>query len=191
MPTSAYAHHWIAVCHAAAAAIRDAALREAEATLAIDPRFTDARVLRGGSAGRARRLRARDRGAAAAPSTPTRPSRCCGSTSRSVLAEAGRAGEAAGEYAVVLAAHPDDPGALTGMGALEASSGNLDAAARDLRRALELQPGLDEARINLALVLERQGRATEALAEYRRLADAPTTTAQIRARARQRLQHAR
>ena len=47
VPTSAYAHQWMAICH-----LRlgdpSAALREADAALALDPRFSDARVLKGG-----------------------------------------------------------------------------------------------------------------------------------------------
>ena len=47
VPTSSYAHQWIAICHLRLGE-RDAALREAEAALALDPRFTDARVLKAG-----------------------------------------------------------------------------------------------------------------------------------------------
>ena len=47
VPTSAYAHQWIAICQVRLND-QDEALREAAAALAIDPRFTDSRVLRGG-----------------------------------------------------------------------------------------------------------------------------------------------
>src|SRR5260370_10410011 len=47
VPTSADAHHWSAICYLRLGD-RDRALAEEAAALAIDPRDTDARVLRGG-----------------------------------------------------------------------------------------------------------------------------------------------
>ncbi len=47
VPRSSYAHLWIAICYLRLGR-QEAARREAEAALAIDPRYTDARVLRAG-----------------------------------------------------------------------------------------------------------------------------------------------
>jgi arylsulfatase A-like enzyme/Flp pilus assembly protein TadD len=185
VPTSAYAHHWIAVCQLRLGD-REGALREAEATLAIDPRFTDARILHAGVLA--------TRGAydaaiadlrTAVASDPAKP------TIRldlaRVLVEAGRATEARTEYEALLRIEPDYAPALTGLGALEASLGDLEAAVRSLRRALELQPRQYEARFNLGRVLERQGRREEAVVEYRRLLAARDAAPDVRARAQQRV----
>ena len=56
-----------------------------------------------------------------------------------------------------------------------------------LRRSLALEPAQDDGRFNLAHVLEQQGRRAEAVAEYRRLADTPTTAPAVKAAARARL----
>jgi arylsulfatase A-like enzyme/Flp pilus assembly protein TadD len=182
VPTSAYAHHWIAVCELRLGD-KDAAIREAEATLAIDPRFTDARILRAGVlASRGAYEPAIEELRKAVETDPAKTALRLDLAR--VLAEAGRAAEARSEYGTLLKAHPDDAATLTGLGALQAAGGEVDAAARSFRRALEVQPGLDEARIDLAQVLERQGRHAEASAEYRRLAEAPGTAPEIRARAR-------
>jgi arylsulfatase A-like enzyme/thioredoxin-like negative regulator of GroEL len=182
VPTSAYAHHWIAVC-ALRQGDRAAALREADATLAIDPRFSDARVLRAGVlASRGDHATAAEELRRAVETDPAKPALRLDLAR--VLAEAGRAGEAKAEYDALLKLRPDDAAALTGRGALAAANGDPAAGLRDLRRALELQPALDEARIDLAQVLEATGRRDEALAEYRRLSEAPDTPPEIRARAR-------
>ncbi len=182
VPTSAYAHHWIAVC-ALRSGDRETALREAEATLAIDPRFSDARVLRAGvlaSRGDYTPAIAELRLAVA-----TDPAKAAVRLDLArVLAEAGHTAEARAEYEELLKVHPDDAATLTGLGALQAAAGDLVSAERSLRHALQADPRLDEARIDLAQVLERQGRRGEAAAEYRSLAEAPATAPEIRARAR-------
>ena len=158
VPTSAYAHHWIAICHAAP---RATATRRCGRPRRRSPSTR-------GSPTRASSAAASSRAAA----TTTARSRSCARRSRptrrrptirldlaQVLAEAGRASEARAEYDAVLAGHPDDAAALTGLGALQAGTGDLPGAVRSLRRALEVQPALDEARFNLAQVLERAGAA--------------------------------
>src|SRR5206468_1824221 len=107
VPTSAYAHQWMAICYVRLNE-QDEALREAAAALAIDPRFSDSRVLRVG---------------------------------------------------------------------ILASRGQYDAAVAE-------QGG---ARFDLARVLQQQGRREEAVLEYRRLLDAPSTAPAIKTAARQRL----
>ncbi len=185
VPTSAYAHHWIAVC-SLRQGDREGALREAEATLAVDPHFTDARVLRAGVL--ATRGAYEPAIADLRTAVETDPAKLAIRLDLArVLGEAGRGAEARTEYDAILRVQADYAPALTGLGALEADGGDLDAAARHLRRALEVQPGQDEARFNLAQVLDRQGRRGEAVAEYRRLAGAKDTAPAIRNRARERL----
>ncbi len=185
VPTSAYAHHWIAIC-ALRLGDREAALREAAATLAIDANFTDARVLRAGVlASRGRYEPAIAELREAVETDPAKPA--IRLDLARVLAEAGRTDEARAEYDAILRAQPDFAPALTGLGALLAGLGDLNNASSTLRRALELQPDQEEARFDLARVLERQQRRVEAAAEYRRLAERPATSPEVRARARERL----
>jgi choline-sulfatase len=185
VPTSAYAHHWIAVCYLRQGD-REGAQREAEATLAVDPHFTDARILRAGvlAARGAYEPAIADLRQAVA-TDPAKPA--IRLDLARVLAEAGRVAEARTEYETTLSLQADYAPALTGLGALEASGGDLEAAARHLRRALEMEPDQDEARFDLAQVLDRQGRRDEAASEYRRLVEAKATGPLIRARARERL----
>jgi choline-sulfatase len=185
VPTSAYAHQWIAVCYLRLGD-REAAQREAEATLVVDPRFTDARVLRAGVlAARGAYEPAIAELRQAVATDPAKPA--IRLDLARVLAEAGRGAEAKIEYNAILSVQADYAPALTGLGALEASAGDMEAATRHLRRALEIQPDQDEARFDLAQLLDRQGRRDEAVIEYRRLADGKDTGSPIRARARERL----
>jgi choline-sulfatase len=185
VPTSSYAHFWMAICYVRMGE-RDQAMREAEAALAIDPRFSDARVLRAGiMAARGEHAAAITELRAAVATDPAKA--MIRLDLAKVLAEAGRPAEARAEYESVLKLQPDYAPALIGLGALQASEGALDDAARSLGRALQADPRQDDARFNLAGVLARQGRREEARAEYRRLAEAPDASPEIRARARQRL----
>ena len=185
VPTSAYAHHWLAVSYLKMGD-RDNALREAAAALVIDPKFTDARIIRGGV------LAARgDYDAAitelrtAVQTDPAKP--MLRLDLAKVLGEAGHTVEAESEYRALLGLKPDDPTALIGLGVLQAKTGASEDAARSLRRALELDPGQDGARYDLGQVLEKQGRNDEARAEYRRLVEGQKTPPAVRDAARQRL----
>jgi len=185
VPTSAYAHHWLAVCYLKMGD-RDNALREAAAALAIDPRFTDARIIRGGVlAARGEYDAAIKELRTAVDTDPAKP--MLRLDLAKVLGEAGRTTEAESEYAALLKLKPDDATALIGLGVLQAKTGDTDAAARSLRRALEIDPTQDGARYDLAQVLETQGRRDEARAEYIKLAEGPKTPATVRAAARHRL----
>ncbi|HXK10622.1 MAG TPA: sulfatase-like hydrolase/transferase [Vicinamibacteria bacterium] len=185
VPTSSYAHQWIAICHVRLGE-REAALREAEAALALDPRFTDARVLKAGV------LAARGEHEAAiavlreAIATDTAKPMIRLDLAK-VLAEAGRRDEARAEYETVLRLEPDSLPALTGLGALLAGQGDLAAAEATLRRALGKDPEAAQARFNLAQVLERGKRASEAATEYRRVAEDEKAPPDLRAEARIRL----
>jgi arylsulfatase A-like enzyme/Flp pilus assembly protein TadD len=185
VPTSAYAHQWMAICYLNLND-RDGAMREAEAALAIDPRFSDARVLRAGVlAARGRHPEAIAELRQAVATDPAKP------TIRldlaKILAEAGRREEARAEYEAALAQQPDFAPALVGLGALQAETGALDDAARNLRRALEIDARQAEARFNLARTLERQGRPADAVTEYRRLAGDSDTPPAVRDASRKRL----
>jgi tetratricopeptide (TPR) repeat protein len=74
------------------------------------------------------------------------------------------AAQSAWESALALA--PGDAEAHAQLGTLHAVGGDLDRGEVHLRLALTARPDLDQARYNLALVLERQGRTAEALAEH-------------------------
>ena len=185
VPSSAYAHHWLAVCYLKMGD-RDNALREAAAALAIDPRFTDARIIRGGVLaargdydGAIAELRT------AVTTDPAKP--MLRLDLAKVLGEAGHTAEAEAEYRALLGLKPDDPTALIGLGVLQAKTGATEDAARSLRRALELDPAQDGARYDLGQVLEKQGRRDEARAEYRRLAEGAKTPPAVREAARRRL----
>jgi tetratricopeptide (TPR) repeat protein len=94
----------------------------------------------------------------------------------------GQAGEAAQLYQSVLRSHPDNEVALAQLGWLEFETGQqgksaslmADARAK-LLRAVRLDPGDYAARLYLGtLVLQRDGDATGAVAQYRQfLADSP------------------
>jgi Flp pilus assembly protein TadD len=77
--------------------------------------------------------------------------------------------------------------ALTGLGVLQAHVGALADAERTLRRALLVEPGALDARFDLAEVLVRQGRASEAAAEYRQISEAREAPPEAQARAKQAL----
>jgi tetratricopeptide (TPR) repeat protein len=185
VPTSSYAHQWIAICHVRLGE-REAALREAEAALALDPRFTDARVLKAGVLAARGEHDAAIRVLREAIATdPAKP--IVRLDLAKILAEAGRTEEARAEFETLLRLEPDSVPGLTGLGALLAGQGQLEPAEAALRRALDHEPSAAQARFNLARVLERRGRSEEATAEYRRVAGDENASADLRAAARARL----
>jgi len=185
VPTSSYAHQWMAICYLRLED-RTNALREAEAALAIDPHFSDARILKGGVlAARGDYPAAVAELRAAIEADPAKV--VIRLDLAKVLAEAGQDADAQAQYEAALERQPDYAPALSGLGALYGKLGKLDQALAVLQRALEIQPGGDEARFNLGKVLARQGRIPEARAEYQRLVGASTTPAAIRSAARQEL----
>jgi choline-sulfatase len=185
VPTSSYAHQWIAICQVRLGD-RQQALREAEAALALDPKFTDARVLKAGvlasqgeydlAVGVLREAIATD---------PAKP--MIRLDLAKILAEAGRRDEARAEFAAILKLEPDSIPALVGLGAVLAGQGDLAGAEATLRRALASEPAAAQARLNLAQVLERLGRGAEAAAEYRRVSEDEQAPPDARAKARARL----
>lgn len=185
VPTSSYAHQWMAICYVRLNK-KDDALREAEAALVLDPRSTDARILRGGifaSRGQYEQSIAELRAGVA--NDPAKP--MVRLDLAKVLDEAGRRDEARREYEAIIAQQADYAPALMGLGAIQAQSGNFEEATALFRKALASDPSLDTARFNLARVLEQQKLTQEAAVEYRRLAEDPRTSSPVRAAAKERL----
>jgi Tfp pilus assembly protein PilF len=77
------------------------------------------------------------------------------------------------------------------LGALLAQEGDVAGAEATLRKALASEPAAAQARLNLAQVLEKAGRSTEAAAEYRAVADDEQAPPDARTAARSRLQATR
>ena len=185
VPTSADAHHWIAICHLRLGD-RDRALTEEEAALAIDPRHADALALRAGLlAGRGRLDEAIASLRAAVETDPDKPPLRVALAD--FLVDAGRFDEAEAEYRRALERQPENPNAHTGYGVLLAARGQADRAIAEFKRALELRPDHDEARLGLAEAFDRLGRRQDARVEYERLASGRATRPDIRQAARDRL----
>ena len=85
--------------------------------------------------------------------------------------KAGRTGEAEALYRRVLAADPDDAGALRRLGVVTYQRGEHEAAAALIRQAIARDPAEPGAYSNLGIVLEALGRLDEAAAAYRQALD--------------------
>src|SRR5439155_426412 len=70
----------------------------------------------------------------------------------------------------VLQRRPEDVAAIRMLGEIAANFGALRDAERLLRKALDLAPGFEYARLHLALTLNQQNRSGEALAEVEKIA---------------------
>ena len=127
IPTSADAHHWIAFCHARLGEI-DKALDEASATLAIDPLYVSARLLRAGL------LTERGRLDAAAPDYQ-----------RAIELQPSNA-DAHGGYGVLLAARGDPERAIAELERALAIRPDLDEVRLALGGVLEHAGRVQEAR---------------------------------------------
>ena len=97
------------------------------------------------------------------------------------LALQGRAAEGRAVVEACLARHPDYPAALAERGGLALLDGDEAAAARDLARAAELDPGNTAVRAQYALVLARLGRAAEAAQQQERVAQLQADTERVTA----------
>lgn len=167
VPSSADAHHWLALAEVQRGD-RARALAEEDAAIALDAGHAAAIALRAGllfSMGK------RDEGVAAlAAAVEARPAQA---TLRidyaDLLADAGRPGDAEAQYRRVLDAHADDVRARAGLGILLAKTGQLAAAITELTRVLDADPRHEEARIERAAAYARVGRAAESRADLERL----------------------
>ena len=84
----------------------------------------------------------------------------------------GRRGDLAGAERALTEARriePDNPTVIANLGLLQASKNDFPAAITSLTAALAADPGLDEARFNLAVVYAKAGRRAEAAAAAREL----------------------
>jgi len=185
VPTSSYAHQWMAICYTRLGD-QDAALKESAAALALDPNSTDSRVLRGGIF--ANRGEYDEAVRELKTAVATDPAKLVIRLDLAkVLDEAGRRDEAEREYAAILEQEPENAPALTGLGALKTRQGKLTEAEGLLRRAVRADPSSETARFDLARELEQRGSREEAAEEYRRLRDRPTTSPEVRQAAAARL----
>lgn len=85
------------------------------------------------------------------------------------LREAGRHGEAAGEYRAAAALAPGDGGILVRLGNSEAQLGRTAEATEAYRRAIAVDPRDALAHANLGITYAESGRYEAAAAEYRAL----------------------
>ena len=85
-----------------------------------------------------------------------------------LLAESGRAGEAAAQFRRAVELQPDFAAARANLGEALANSGKPDEALAELRKTLVADPGYAPAQCTLGLVLNRQGDAPGAIREWRR-----------------------
>ena len=86
------------------------------------------------------------------------------------LVQAGRGEEALRQARRLVAEAPDDPDRLFALG-LALSDQDVEEAIRTFRRILDRAPSHTRARYNLALVLQRADRLTEAAKEFQRTID--------------------
>ena len=78
------------------------------------------------------------------------------------------------EYRRSLALYPDDPETYFGLAEAYRIKGLYSDAETQLREALRLEPGHQEARLNLGVVLLQQENWAEAIVENEKLLDDPT-----------------
>ena len=81
-------------------------------------------------------------------------------------------------------AYPDDPSALHGLARLDLHDGQLATAEKLARRAIEINPSVDEFRMTLALILEASHKHEEALVFARQAGSNPIFQATADALAR-------
>jgi tetratricopeptide (TPR) repeat protein len=185
VPSSADAHHWIAVCLSRLGEI-DRALAEDEAAIAIDPRHAEAHGLRGGllvAVGRVEEAVKELR--AAVEIVPDNVPFRVGFGR--VLVSAGRLDEAEAEIHQALQRQPDNPDALAASGTLLLARKEPERARVAFERALARRADADDVRLDYAGVLEQLGRRAEARTEFERLASGKGTPPAIRQAARDRL----
>ena len=185
VPASADPHHAMAICLSRLGDV-DGALAEEASALALDPRYAEARELRGGLlASRGRLDEAAVELRAAVDIAPDNALFHVGLAR--VLVDAKQLADARGEIRRALELQPENPDALAASASLLVAEGQLDAARLAFARALARRPAADDVRLDYAGVLAKLGRSSEARGEYERLAHAAETPDAIRRAARERL----
>ena len=81
------------------------------------------------------------------------------------LLTAGRRAEAKAQFKLINALDPSNASALEGLGLIALAEGEAHVARAHLEKVLQLAPGRDEARLNLADLLNRMGEPDAALAQ--------------------------
>jgi len=185
VPTSAEAHHRIAICLARVGK-PDEALDEEQAALALDPHDADARELRGGLLVERGKVDEglRELRSAVTIDPANAPYRV--GLARALIA-ARRLDEAESEIGRALQLEPRYAPAHAAGGSLALARDRADRAVAAFERSLEIDETQDDVRLDLARALERTGRQAAAQQQYRRLATARETPAEIRNAARARL----
>lgn len=163
IPTSAYAHHWIAI-----AAVRNGdpktALAEEEAALSIDSRFVDSYVMKAGllaNAGRYDEAVGSLQSAIAIDPDNTALRNDLGA----VYMEWRKLAEAEAIYKEIVSRDAEYAPAYTSLGIISAARGDSTRAIEYFRKALAIAPAQSEARINLVRALVESDRHDEAKTE--------------------------
>jgi arylsulfatase A-like enzyme/Tfp pilus assembly protein PilF len=185
VPPAAYVHQLIAVCLLRLGRQKEA-MEEAAAALAIDPKFTDSRILRASVLEQTGRYDAAI--AEFRTALENDPAKLMIRLDLAkVFLEAGRLDDAQHEYETVLAQQPQLGTALADVAVLYMKQGKREAARSALQRALAIDPSLQEARFNLARLDEGEGRTADALAGYRQLVESAATAPDLRRAATERM----
>lgn len=91
------------------------------------------------------------------------------------------------QFRLVLKTDPQNLQALNGLGTVAYSAKMYTDCEAFLQRALKLQPGDPQTRMNMALLYSQTGRAAQAAALYREVLDSPQTPPDWKQEAAQRL----
>ncbi|MEW6363009.1 MAG: sulfatase-like hydrolase/transferase [Acidobacteriota bacterium] len=160
VPQSAYAHHWIAIA-AVRLGDRERALAEEEAAIAIDRRFVDSYVMKGGvlaSMGRyAEAVKALTEAVEIDPDNAGLMNDL-----GAVYMEWGKLREAEETFLAITRLDPKYAPAYTSLGIIRVALGDPEHAIDYFNRALAISPVQNEARFNLAKALLSLRRVDEA-----------------------------
>jgi tetratricopeptide (TPR) repeat protein len=185
VPTSADAHHWIAVCLSRGNDIT-VALAEEDLALTLDPRHAEAHALHGGLLARTGRIDAAVSSLRrAVDAAPDNVGFQIGLGR--LLISATHLEEARDVITGALSRQPSNPDGRAALGSLFVARGEFESACVEFQRSLAVRPEADDVRLDYADALERAGRQAEARSEYARLADSTDTPTEIRNAARDRL----
>jgi tetratricopeptide (TPR) repeat protein len=138
----------------------DAAIREYQTALGINPNYADAHYNLGNAF-----IKKKDPDAAVREYRETlliNPNHADAHYSLgAALANKGDLDAAIREYRVALRLNPNDAKALTNLGVALANEGNLDAAIQEFQEVLRISPGDVKAQTNLGIAFAQKGRQDE------------------------------
>lgn len=81
------------------------------------------------------------------------------------MAQAGHLAEAEQAFSQIVAAHPGDPRALTGLGQVQVQEGKVQEGIKAFQRVVVIDPQSSEAHVNLGIALASRAEFAAALAE--------------------------